>query len=88
MGNNKKGKNMYVPPVVIDELEDIQREDGIEENVLAFKEFTNYARVGREVKRIMKLDWRGVRRLPPISAYPSKKKKGRGEKDLFGGDLL
>ena len=91
MGNNKKGRMKYVPAIVIDEVEDIQREDKIGEDAQAFRELVGYARVGREMKRIMKLDWRSAKRLPPINAYPTKKKvKKRDEfDDMFGeGDML
>jgi len=90
MANNKKGRMKYVPPIVIDELEDIQREDKIGEDAQAFRELVGYARVGREMKRIMKLDWRGAKRLPPINVYPTKKKRRKDEfDDMFGeGDML
>lgn len=54
----KKGRMRYVPPVVIDEIEDIKREDEIEKGSEAFHKMVKYARVGREVKRMATLDWR------------------------------
>lgn len=60
----KRGKMRYVPPVVIDEVEDIKREEGIEVGSDAFRKLVKYAQVGREVKRIISLD------------FTRKKKKG------------
>ena len=54
---NKKGRMMYVPPVVIEEVEDIKREDCLEQNSDAMKLMTKYARTGREVFRMAKLDF-------------------------------
>lgn len=57
---------MYCPFVVIDELEDIKREDSIDNSAEAFREFSRYARVGREVKRMMALDWSNANNRMPI----------------------
>ncbi len=58
-GEKKKGKMMYVPPVIIDEVYDLQREDRIPVRADAFKELVKYAQVGREAKRLMTFgyDW-------------------------------
>lgn len=80
MGKNKKGRMMYVPPIVIDEVEDIIREDGVNNNSDAFKMMTRYARTGRDVFRLGKLDFTNKRRLSPIDmeipmfAKPRKKR--------------
>lgn len=71
----RKGKVLYVPPIVIVELDDIMRENAIPNKADAFKEFTKYARVGRETERLMKLDFRKARRLPPINIFNRRKKK-------------
>ncbi len=68
---------MYVPPVVIIEMEDIKREDKLPNNADSFKEMTKYARVGREAKRLMTLDFTKAKRLPSISSFY--KKKGKKE---------
>lgn len=70
MGKSKKGRMMYVPPVVIDEIEDIMREDELHDsptpNADAMKLMTKYARTGRDVFRLGKLDFTKKRALPPI----------------------
>ena len=80
----KKGKLGYIPTVIIDELEDIKREDGIPlghgDNAQAFRKMANYTRVGREAKRIIQLDFGGAKKQKPVNSYypKKKKKKGRG----------
>jgi|TARA_Y100000310_G_scaffold304896_1_gene344513 hypothetical protein len=62
----KRGKNTYVPSIIIDEIKDIQREDEVDSQSEAFKKMVKYAQVGRETKRLMRLDW----------SKANKKKKG------------
>uniref|UniRef100_A0A6M3IEX5 Uncharacterized protein n=1 Tax=viral metagenome TaxID=1070528 RepID=A0A6M3IEX5_9ZZZZ len=52
----KKGKMVYVPPVILEEAEIIAMEKGLG-RADALRQMTNYSRVGREMERIMKLDW-------------------------------
>ena len=78
----KKGIMKYIPPVIVDELIDIKREDEVEEDVLAFKKMVEYTRVGREVKRMLTLDFSRKRVLPAITSYPISKPK----KKLRGGE--
>jgi hypothetical protein len=42
----------YVPPVIIEELEAIKQDHGLDVEVEAFKKMAQYSRVGREVERI------------------------------------
>jgi len=74
----KKGKVVYIPPVVIDELEDIKREDEIHTGSEAFKKMVKYARVGREVKRMATLDFSRAVSRPSLDLFGNKKKKKRG----------
>ena len=62
----KRGKNTYVPSIIIDEIKDIQREDEVDSQSEAFKKMVKYAQAGRETKRLMRLDW----------SKANKKKKG------------
>jgi len=57
--NKTKGQMIYVPPVIIDELQDLQREDDIPVRAEAFKKLVKYAQVGRETKRLITFgyDW-------------------------------
>jgi len=65
----QKGRPMWVPPVVIDELEDVKREDGLESSAEAFKHLVKHARIGREVNRMKRFDWSKAKELQPINAY-------------------
>jgi hypothetical protein len=42
----------YVPIIVIEELENIKQDHGLDIEVEAFKKMAQYARVGREVERV------------------------------------
>lgn len=52
------GKLKYLPKLVLLELEDIKSEHAIVKDCLAMEKLVEYARVGRQVERIMKLDFR------------------------------
>ena len=60
---NGKGKMIYVPPELLESVESIQVDHGFRENenTKAIKELVKYAEVGREVERIIKLDFRPVK---------------------------
>ena len=81
---SKKGRIVYVPPIIMDEIKDIKREDGIpncrNENSVAFRKMAEYTRVGREAKRMITLNFgNSVKQKPISSYYPEKKtKKKRG----------
>lgn len=70
-----KGRIVYVPPIIIDEVDDIIREDELTTRADGFKELTKYARVGREANRLMKLDFTKKIRQKPVDIY-------------FPGDIL
>jgi len=53
----RRGNLNYVPRVVIDEYEDIMREKEIRKKHEGYRKMVEYCRVGREVERIVKLDW-------------------------------
>jgi|TARA_Y100000310_G_scaffold337002_1_gene422971 hypothetical protein len=73
----KKGRIKYCPFVVIDEIEDIKREDDITIDAEAMRKLVKYARVGRESKRMMSLDWsRSIPRIPVDPNIKRKKRKG------------
>lgn len=48
----KKGRMLYVPPVVIDEVGDLMMEHGIMRRVEGFEKLADYARLGRETERL------------------------------------
>jgi len=90
---------MYIPPVVIDEIQDLKREDDIEANVEAFKKMVKYTRVGREVQRLAKFDFRKslprvpvdefnkVTTMPNIPKPPKGKPMYKKNKNAFRGFL-
>lgn len=48
---------MYVPGIVIDELENISAEDDIDKKCFAFEKLAKYSQVGRETRNIARLKW-------------------------------
>jgi hypothetical protein len=44
---------MYVPSILIDEIEDLQEEHHTIKRSEAFEKMTDYARVGRELERVV-----------------------------------
>lgn len=48
----------YVPPVIIEELEVIKQEHGLDVEVEAFKKMVGYSRIGREVENLKRGDRR------------------------------
>lgn len=73
---SKKHKMAYVPKIVIDEVEDIMQEEQLDTGADAFRKMTEYAKVGREVKRIATLNW------------PRPRKRWKKRKDLMQGGLF
>lgn len=72
-----KGRMIYVPPLVLLEVEDIRKRDNIDTNAEAFNVFTNYARIGRAVQKIINLDFTSTSMLPSIpKAKDLKKRRG------------
>lgn len=69
----KKGRKIWCPSSVIDELEDIKREDLVKENTEAFRKFVGYARVGREINRLRTLNWKRFQPLPTLEEYKKRK---------------
>jgi len=65
----KKGKVVYVPPSVFEELNNIMNEDDIPIQAEAFKGMVKYSQVGREAKKIFD------RGFPMFS--PKKKRRKR-----------
>jgi len=50
----KRGKMMYVPSIVIEQLEDLKQEEKILSRPEAFRSMAKYSEVGREIKRVMR----------------------------------
>ena len=48
----KRGRMKYIPAVIIDELEDLKLEKGLDNDADAFRQIAGYSQVGREVERI------------------------------------
>lgn len=64
-----RGRRIYVPKNIIDELEDVKVEKGIQSNHEAFNVIAQASQVGRETERLMKMDFKHKPRGRP-------KKKG------------
>jgi len=75
----KKGKIGWLPSMLCTELDDVKREDRIDNDFRAMMELIKYARVGRETKRLVTLDWSRSIRLPPLSEF----RKGSRKKSAF-----
>lgn len=71
----KKGRHKWCPASVIDELDDIKREEDIKSDAQAFTKMVKYTRVGREARRLVTLDFSKAIRRPPVDAYPAKSRK-------------
>ena len=67
----RKGDNIYVPVIVIEEIEDIMKQEDITVKSVAAKKMADYSRMGREIDRMMKFD------------FGFKKKKIKKQEDIF-----
>ncbi len=56
----KKGRHAWLPSIIVGELEDLQNEEQIPDFSNACKELTKYARIGREVNRMMNFDFKNM----------------------------
>ena len=65
---------MWIPAVVIDEVLDIKREDGIKTSADALRKMIKYTRVGREAKRIIAFDFSKSKPQLPIEAYKRRRR--------------
>ena len=72
MITKKRGCLAWIPPAVNVEIQDIKREENINSNVGALNKLVNYARVGREVGRLSKLNpgvWKNKIKLPSVNSF-------------------
>lgn len=66
----KRGRHAWLPSIVVDEIEEVGRDKEIKEFSRACKETVKYAKIGREVERLMKFDFRNT------SPFKKIRKKG------------
>lgn len=52
----------YLPADILDELEMVKKENGINKDALAFKEMADYCKVGRAIEKIGRF---GIPRIRP-----------------------
>ena len=71
----KRGRHAWLPSIVIGEIEDIQTEEEISDFSQACHEMAKYARIGREVKRMMSFDFKNM--------IPFKNNKKKGKRNIF-----
>ena len=69
---SERGRIKYLPKIVITEMEDIKREDELSMDCEAFRKMVQYARVGREARRLTTFgyNWKKKAALPPV--FPKK----------------
>jgi hypothetical protein len=83
----KKGRTGWLPSMVLDELDDIKREEQLDNKGDAFKFMTKYCRMGREINRIRRFDFTGKAPQVDIDNYPPepdcKKLKTQLKRRLF-----
>ena len=53
-----RGRTKYIPSSLVHELEDLKIEHNIKKDKVAMDKIVEYTRVGREVERIIKLDFK------------------------------
>jgi len=68
------GKKKYLPKIVIQEIEDLKFEHKITGDSVAMNKMVEYTRVGRELERMMKLNFKHK---------PTSSKKYKGLKGLM-----
>ena len=56
----RKGRHAWLPSIMVGEIEDLSREESIDDFSVACREFAKYAKIGREVKRMMNFDFKNV----------------------------
>lgn len=69
----KRGKKIWIPAVVLDEISDIKQVDGIYSNAEAMRKMVKYTRVGREVNQMGNLRPPLIR--PPMESFPMKRRR-------------
>ena len=52
------GRMKYVPKVVIEEIDDLKVEHNLKQDSVAMNKMVNYTRVGRELERMMKFNFK------------------------------
>jgi len=53
-----KGRMIYVPKIMLNEIDDLKTEHKIKENKLAITKIVEYTRVGRQLERMMTLNFK------------------------------
>lgn len=82
----KNGRMIYVPHLVIEELETIKKDDEIIIGSDAFRKMVGYSRIGREMEKIKDDPARLIKQ--PLGNLLSKKSKGWKYRDLKGNIKL
>ena len=79
INRTRKGKVVYIPPMVVDELKAIKIEMGVQhvrnKDSIAFRKLVERARDGRVMERAIKFNFKNNVRLPPLKSYTTKKYK-------------
>lgn len=71
----KRGKMGWLPKYLIDEAEQVMREDGINKRSYALEKVVKYAQVGREVNRLRQLGYDWTKKEKPVQVSKKNKRK-------------
>jgi len=69
------GTMKWLPESVIDEIQDIKREKRINKDSDALRKMVEYTRTGREVERLIKLDFSKAKKRKPLKSFYNKQKR-------------
>lgn len=81
-----KGKNKYIPKMVLVELNDIKVEEKLSSSADAFKLMAKYSQVGRELSRMTRLNFshKPINYNSPLYNPKRGRKKRRNTMDSLG----
>lgn len=79
---SKKGRQLYVPPIIIEEMEDIMRQENLTVKAEALRKVGLYAQMGRNIKTDLDLN-KGGRVIPTIPVGEKIRPKKINVKDVF-----
>lgn len=80
----RRGSMIYVPPVIIEELENIMKEDGLTIKTEGFRKMVKYAKLGRRIKTQANLSLSDVKVSFPIGEKVKGRRKVKSVQDILG----
>jgi hypothetical protein len=58
----KNGRSVWIPSIVFEEVHDLMEEKKVDKRAEGFRQMAEYSKIGREMERIMRLDFRKNKR--------------------------